>query len=121
MSKTIVVIDDSESIRELVSLLLNNAGHQVAKAVDGKDALQFFDGRNIHLVVTDLNMPRMDGISFIKEVRKINGYQSIPILVLSTESQAARKVEAKHAGASGWMVKPFASENFLEIVKKLIQ
>jgi two-component system chemotaxis response regulator CheY len=121
MPKTIVVIDDSESIRELIGLLLENAGHNVEKAADGKDALRLFDGRDIDLIVTDLNMPHMDGITFIKEVKKIEVYNTVPILVLTTESQVVRKVEAKEAGATGWIVKPFIAEKFLEIAKKVMQ
>jgi len=121
MSKTIVVIDDSESIRELVGLTLENAGHSVAKGVDGQDAMQLFDGREINLVITDLNMPRMDGISVIREIRKMNAYSSIPILVLTTESQTAKKEEAKAVGATGWIVKPFVADKLLEVVKKVIR
>lgn len=121
MAKTIVVIDDSESIRELVGLTLENAGHNVEKGIDGKDALKFFDGREINLVITDLNMPQMDGISVIREVRKMNGYSVVPILVLTTESQSSKKEEAKAAGATGWIVKPFVADKLLEVVKKVIR
>ena len=121
MAKTIVVIDDSESIRELVGLTLENAGHNVEKGIDGQDAMRLFDGREVNLVITDLNMPHMDGISVIKEVRKMNQYSTIPILVLTTESQTAKKEEAKAAGATGWIVKPFVSDKLLEVVKKVIR
>jgi len=121
MSKSIVVVDDSESIRELVGLTLETAGHKVAKGIDGRDALKLFDGREVNLIITDLNMPHLDGISLIKEVRKLNGYSTIPILVLTTESQAAKKEEAKAAGATGWIVKPFVAEKLLEVVKKVIR
>jgi len=121
MSKSIVVVDDSESIRELVGLTLESAGHTVAKGIDGHDALRLFDGREINLLITDLNMPKVDGISLIREVRKMNGYATIPILVLTTESQATKKEEAKTAGATGWIVKPFVAEKLLEIIKKVVR
>jgi len=121
MSKSIVVVDDSESIRELVGLTLESAGHTVAKGIDGRDALRLFDGREVNLVITDLNMPQLDGISLIREIRKMQGYGTIPILVLTTESQAAKKEEAKAAGATGWIVKPFVAEKLLEVVKKVIR
>ena len=121
MAKNILIIDDSESIRELVSLTLESAGYKVEKAIDGVDALRFLDGREINLVITDLNMPNMDGIGLIKEVRKKDGYSVIPILMLTTESQAAKKEQAKAAGATGWIVKPFVQEKLLEVVKKVIR
>lgn len=121
MSKRIVVIDDSESIRELVGLTLENAGYTVEKGIDGVDGLRFFDGRDINLVITDLNMPHMDGIGVIKEVRQKDGYNTLPILVLTTESQAAKKEEAKAAGATGWIVKPFVAEKLISIVQKVIR
>lgn len=121
MSKTIVVIDDSESIRELVGLTLENAGHTVAKGVDGQDAMRLFDGREVNLVITDLNMPHMDGIGVIREVRKMQGYNTVPILVLTTESQTSKKEEAKAAGATGWIVKPFVADKLLAVVKKVIR
>lgn len=121
MSKTIVVIDDSESIRELVGLTLENSGYKVEKGVDGRDSLRLFDGREINLVITDLNMPHLDGIALIKEIRKKDGYSTIPILVLTTESQASKKEEAKTAGATGWIVKPFVAEKLLAVVQKVIR
>ena len=121
MSKLILIIDDSESIRELVSLTLESYGYLVQKGVDGEDALSFFDGREIHLVITDLNMPKIDGIDLIKQIRKKEGYSTVPILMLTTESQPQKKQEAKLAGATGWIVKPFVEEKLLEIVKKVIR
>jgi two-component system chemotaxis response regulator CheY len=121
MSKTIVIVDDSESIRELVGLTLANSGYKVEKRIDGKDALQFFDGREVSLVITDLNMPHLDGIALIKEIRNKEGYSAIPILILTTESQAAKKEEAKAVGATGWIVKPFVTEKLLAVVQKVIR
>jgi two-component system chemotaxis response regulator CheY len=121
MSKKIIVIDDSESIRELVGMTLENAGHQVDKAIDGLDALRYFDGREINLVITDLNMPFKDGIEVIKEIRKMDSYNAVPILVLTTESQTTKKEEAKTAGATGWIIKPFVGDKLLQVVNKVIR
>jgi len=121
MSKTIVIVDDSESIRELVGLTLENSGYAVEKGIDGKDALRFFDGRQINLIITDLNMPHLDGIALIKEIRGKAGYSTVPILLLTTESQAAKKEEAKSVGATGWIVKPFVPEKLLAVVQKVIR
>src|SRR6478609_2027206 len=121
MSKRILVVDDSESIRELVGLTLESSGYQVSKGVDGQDAMKFLDGSEIDLVITDLNMPNVDGIQFIKEIRKTTGYATIPILMLTTESQAAKKDEAKAAGATGWIVKPFVQDKLLQVVKKVVR
>jgi two-component system, chemotaxis family, chemotaxis protein CheY len=121
MAKNILIVDDSESIRELVSLTLEALGYTVEKGVDGVDALRFLDGRVVNLIITDLNMPNMDGIQFIREVRKTAAYSTIPILLLTTESQQAKKEEAKAAGATGWIVKPFVQAKLLEVVKKVIR
>ena len=121
MAKNILIVDDSESIRELVGLTLESSGYHVEKGIDGIDALRFLDGREIHLIITDLNMPNMDGIELIKEIRAKGGYSSIPILMLTTESQVAKKEAAKAAGATGWIVKPFVQEKLLEVIKKVIR
>lgn len=121
MAKNILIVDDSESIRELVGLTLEMAGYAVSKGCDGVDALSLLDGRELDLIITDLNMPNMDGIQYLKEVRKKAGYSNIPVLVLTTESQQSKKEEAKTAGATGWIVKPFVPEKLLEIVKKVIR
>jgi two-component system chemotaxis response regulator CheY len=89
--------------------------------IDGKDALQFLDGRNIDLIITDLHMPNMDGIGLIKEVRKMESYQRIPILFLTTESQAAKKMEAKEAGATGWIIKPFVPAKLIAAINKVLR
>jgi two-component system chemotaxis response regulator CheY len=121
MSKRIIVIDDSKSIRELVAMILENEGYLVDKGVDGPDGLRLFDGRGVNLVITDLNMPGMDGISLVREVRKMDNYRSTPIVLLTTELQASRKEEAKVAGANGWIVKPFDNEKLLAVVNKLVK
>jgi len=119
MAKTILIVDDSESIREVVSFTLENEGFNVLVGVDGKDALKFLDGKDIDLIITDLHMPEMDGIILIKEVRKMEKYQRVPILFLTTESQAAKKMEAKEAGATGWIIKPFVPAKLLEAINKV--
>lgn len=121
MEKTIVIVDDSESIRDVVGFTLINAGHKVLLAVDGQDALKYFNGDKIDLVVTDLHMPIMDGISLIKEIRNKDDYKFVPILFLTTESQQAKKMEAKDAGATGWIVKPFVPEKLLAAISKVVR
>lgn len=121
MEKTILIVDDSESIREVVSFTLENAGYKVLVGTDGVDALQFLNGGHIDLVLTDFHMPNMDGISLIREIRAKADYQYTPILLLTTESQAAKKEEAKAAGATGWIVKPFVQDKLLAVVQKLIR
>lgn len=121
MEKTILIVDDSESIIEVVQFTLENNSYNVIKAYNGKEALQYFDGRSIDLLLTDLHMPEMNGIDLIKEVRKNDSYNSMPILFLTTESQAEKKMEAKEAGATGWIVKPFAPPKLLAAIKKVIR
>jgi two-component system chemotaxis response regulator CheY len=121
MEKTILIVDDSESIRDVVNFTLENAGYKVLIGVDGRDALKHLNGTEIHLVITDFHMPHMDGIGLIKEIRAKETYQYIPILLLTTESQTAKKEEAKAAGATGWIVKPFVQDKLLAVVQKLIR
>lgn len=121
MSKTILVVDDSESIREVVKFTLVNNGYDVIVGNDGSDALDFFDGRNIDLIITDLHMPIMNGIEFIRNVRKKDDYSGIPILFLTTESQLSKKMEAKEAGATGWIVKPFVPQKLISALQKVMR
>lgn len=121
MAKNILIVDDSESIREVVSFTLENEGYNVLVGVDGKDALKYLDGSTIDLIITDLHMPEMDGIELIREVRAMEAYQRIPILFLTTESQAAKKMEAKEAGATGWIIKPFVPAKLLAALKKVLR
>jgi len=121
MAKTILIVDDSESIREVVSFTLENEGYNVLVGVDGQDALKFFDGQEIELLITDLHMPNMDGIDLIKEVRKMDAYQRMPILFLTTESQAQKKQDAKDAGATGWIIKPFVPAKLIAAINKVIR
>ena len=121
MSKLILTVDDSSSVRQMVKFTLKNAGFNVMEAVDGLDALDKVKANSVDMVITDLNMPRMDGISLIKEVRKIAQYKFIPIIMLTTESEMTKKSEGKSAGATGWIVKPFKPEQILMVVKKVLR
>lgn len=121
MGKRVLIVDDSESIREVVSFTLENAGHEVVKGVDGADALQYLDGSKFDLIITDLHMPNLDGIGFIRKVRSMPEYQYVPILFLTTESQTTKKMEAKEAGATGWIIKPFVPEKLLAAINKVVR
>lgn len=121
MKKTILIVDDSESIRKLVQFNLNNAGFYVLVANNGEDALRYFTGEKIDLLLTDLHMPVMNGMELIKEVRKIDQYKHLPILFLTTETQIAIKKEAKEAGATGWIVKPFVLEKLIATIHKVLR
>lgn len=121
MSKKILIVDDSESIREVVSFTLENEGFDVIVASDGTDALTMLDGKPIDLIITDLHMPEMDGITLIKHVRKMEAYQRIPILFLTTESQTSKKLEAKEAGATGWIIKPFVPAKLIAALNKVLR
>ena len=121
MDKTILIVDDSESIREVVSFTLENEGYSILVGIHGKDALKFLDGTHIDLIITDLHMPEMNGIEFIKEVRTMDQYRRIPILFLTTESQASKKLEAKEAGATGWIIKPFVPAKLIAALKKVLR
>ncbi|WP_130472193.1 response regulator [Candidatus Magnetaquicoccus inordinatus] len=120
MAKTIMTVDDSSSVRQMVGLTLKGEGYQVVEAVDGKDALAKVSGASIDMVITDLNMPNMDGITLIRELRKLPAFKFTPIVMLTTESQAERKQEGKDAGATGWIVKPFKPEQLIGVIKKVL-
>ena len=120
MSKVILTVDDSASIRQMVSFTLRQAGYQVVEAVDGRDALSKLDGLRVHMMLTDLNMPNMDGIELIRQLRTNPSCKFIPIVMLTTESQADKKQEGKTAGATGWIVKPFKPEQLLAVIKKVL-
>jgi len=120
MPKTIMTVDDSASVRQMVAYTLREAGYDVVEACDGVDALAKIDSATYNLVITDLNMPRMDGITLIKELRTKPKIRFTPILMLTTESQSEKKMEGKSAGATGWIVKPFKPEQLVTVVKKVI-
>ncbi len=119
MSKTILAVDDSTSMRQLVGFTLRGAGYTVIEASDGQDALDKLKVP-ISLVLTDLNMPRLDGLGLTRAIRATTDYRYTPILLLTTESDPARKLEAKSAGATGWLVKPFQPEQLLATIKKVL-
>ena len=116
---TILAVDDSASMRQMVAFTLKGAGHQVVEAVDGKDALTKAQKGGHDVVVTDVNMPNMDGITLVRELRKLPAYKFTPILLLTTESSPERKAEGKAAGATGWLVKPFNPEQLVATIKKV--
>ena len=119
MSKTILVVDDSASIRQVVGIALKGAGYEVIEASDGNDALTKLDGRKINLVISDVNMPGMDGISLLKAIKTLPAYKFTPVMMLTTESQEQMKSQGKAAGAKAWMVKPFKPDQMLAAVSKL--
>jgi two-component system chemotaxis response regulator CheY len=120
MAKTILIVDDSASLRQVVNIALTGAGYDVIEAADGKDALTKLNGQKIHLIISDVNMPNMDGITFVKEVKKLPAYKFTPIIMLTTESQESKKQEGQAAGAKAWVVKPFKPDQMLNAVSKLI-
>jgi len=120
MTKTILAVDDSDSLRKMVVFSLEQAGYQVVQAVDGQDGLEKAKEKTVDLVLTDHNMPVMDGLTLIRKLRELGSYQFVPILMLTTESSADMKLEGKAAGANGWLVKPFHPERLLDVVHKVI-
>ncbi|SRR5258705_4392068 len=120
MAKTILTVDDSASIRQMVTFTLKGAGYSVVEAVDGADGLEKAKANDVSLVLTDQNMPKMDGLTLIKSLRGMPQYKAVPILMLTTESGDAMKAEGKAAGATGWLVKPFDPPKLLEVVKKVV-
>lgn len=120
MAKTILAVDDSASIRQMVAFTLKGAGYEVTEAVDGKDGLNKAKTKAFSLVLTDQNMPNMDGLTLIKSLRATPSYKTVPILMLTTESGDTMKTQGKAAGATGWLVKPFDPQKLLEVVKKVI-
>jgi two-component system chemotaxis response regulator CheY len=120
MSKTLLVVDDSLSMRQTLAIALRGAGYDVIEAVDGKDALGKLDGRKFNLIISDVNMPNMDGISFVKAAKALPNYRFTPIIMLTTESDATKVQAGKDAGVKAWMVKPFQPPALLDAVAKLV-
>ncbi|EPL16229.1 response regulator [Pseudomonas sp. TH05] len=120
MAKTILIVDDSLSMRQLVKMSLTGAGHEVIEACDGRDALSKLDGRKVNLIISDVNMPNLDGIGLVKAVKARNEYRFTPIIMLTTESEQAKKAEGQAAGARAWIVKPFQPQQLLAAVDKLL-
>jgi two-component system chemotaxis response regulator CheY len=119
--KRIMTIDDSASLRQMVSLTLESAGYDVVEASDGRDALAKLAGRDFHLFLTDLNMPGLDGIELTKRLRSMAEYKFTPIILLTTESQQEKKMQGKAAGATGWIVKPFQPNDLLATVRRVLR
>lgn len=117
---SILAVDDSASIRQMVTFTLKSAGYNVTEAVDGQDALEKSKSQTFDLVLTDQNMPRMDGITLVRSLRSTSQYATRPILILTTESSDAMKAQGKAAGATGWLVKPFDPMRLAEVVKKVV-
>lgn len=117
---TILAVDDSASMRQMVSFTLKGAGFDVVEAVDGSDALNKAKAQKFDLVISDVNMPNMDGLTLIKELRALPNFKFVPMLMLTTESSSEKKMEGKAAGATGWIVKPFNPEQLLATINKVI-
>ncbi len=118
--KTIMIVDDSASIRMMVSFTLDELGVEIVEAVNGSDALAKMETNQVDMLITDVNMPGLDGISLVREVRGNPAYRFIPIIILTTESAAEKKLEGKAAGATGWIVKPFRPEGLISVVRKVM-
>ena len=119
MAKTIMIVDDSASMREVVGTALKGAGYAVLEGRDGRDALSKLTGQKVHLIISDVNMPVMDGITFLKEVKQMTHYKFTPIIMLTTESGESKKREGQAAGAKAWVVKPFRPEQLIGAVQIL--
>lgn len=119
MTKTILTVDDSRTMRDMLHLALSEAGFRVVQAVDGLDGLDALDAAQADVIITDINMPRMDGFGFIEGVRANEKHRGTPILVLTTESDVAKKQRAREAGATGWIVKPFNPEKLIDAIRRV--
>jgi two-component system chemotaxis response regulator CheY len=119
MSKTIMIVDDSGSFRTVVKLALQKAGYAVVEAVDGQDACTKLNGQKLNLIVCDVNMPNMDGLSFLRHLKTTSAYKFTPVIMLTTESQEAKKAEGRAAGAKAWITKPFQPSQLVDAANKL--
>ena len=120
MAKTILIVDDSTTLRQVVSIALKGVGYDVIEASDGKDALEKLTGQKVHLIISDVNMPNMDGITFVSEMKKLPAYKFTPVIMLTTEAGEDKKTAGQAAGAKAWVIKPFKPEQMLDAVSKLI-
>lgn len=120
MAKTILIVDDSASIRQVVGIALKGAGYDVIEATDGQNALNKLTGQRVHLIISDVNMPVMDGITFLKQIKTRPEYKFTPVIMLTTESAEGKKAQGQAAGAKAWVVKPFQPQQMLAAVSKLI-
>lgn len=119
MSKIVLTVDDSKTMRDMIAFTLSQNGFQVLQAEDGENAIQVLDNKKVDLIITDLNMPKLDGISLIRKLRENPNYKFTPILMLTTESDDTKKNEGKAAGATGWLVKPFNPEKLIQVIQKV--
>jgi two-component system chemotaxis response regulator CheY len=119
--KTVMTVDDSASVRQMVSFVLVDRGYEVIEAVDGLDALSKLKGQEVHLILSDINMPQMDGLELTRQLRALPQYKFVPIILLTTESHPEKKQEGKAAGATGWIVKPFTPDQILAVLKKVMR
>ena len=120
MTKNILIVDDSASVRSVVNIALKGAGYDVTQACDGVDGLKKLDGTRFHLIISDVNMPNMDGITFVQELKKLPAYKFTPVCMLTTEAGQEKMQQGKAAGAKAWIVKPFQPPKLLAVVEKLI-
>ena len=120
MASVILAVDDSASMRQMVNFTLKGAGYEVVQAADGVEALEYARTKPVDLVLTDVNMPRMDGITLVRELRQLPTYKYVPMLVLTTESGQDKKMQGKQAGATGWIVKPFNPEQLLATIARVL-
>ena len=120
MPKTVMIVDDSASLRQVVAIALRGAGYDVLEAADGVDALRKLDGRKLHLIISDVNMPNMDGLTLLSRIKALPGYKFTPVMMLTTETDAAKKQAGQLGGAKAWVVKPFHPQVLLDAVAKLI-
>ena len=120
MEKTILTVDDSSTVRAILSTMLLDAGYKVIEAVDGQDAIEQLEKRQINMLITDLNMPRVDGLDLIRHVRRSAGRRFMPIIMLTSEGDDVKRQAGKTAGASGWIMKPFKSEQLMKVVKMVL-
>ena len=119
MSKTVMIVDDSASVRRVVGIALKGAGYAVIEGCDGRDALGKLTGQKVHLIISDVNMPNMDGITFLKAVKQLPAYRFTPVSMLTTESEESKKREGQAAGAKAWVVKPFQPEQLVGAMQRL--
>jgi two-component system chemotaxis response regulator CheY len=120
MLATILAVDDSASMRQIVGFTLRHAGYSVVEAADGVEALAYARSNAANLVLTDVNMPQMDGITLVRELRKLEAYKFVPMLMLTTEASQDKKMQGKQAGATGWLVKPFDPQKLLATIAKVL-
>jgi len=120
MGHCILTVDDSSTMRQMITFTLKGASFEVLEAGDGLEALEVAKGKKLSLIITDVNMPRMDGITLVQRLRALPEFKFTPILVLTTESDASMKLKGKEAGATGWIVKPFSPEKLLDVVNKVL-